>query len=442
MALRFSRRRFLALTGTGFVSSLLAACSTNQPTPTVRPTPTTAGQAATPTGMRETGTPATVVTKPHKTLRVGFAISKTGPYAAAASIIVYPNYLLWAKDVNDAGGLELIDGIYTIEFVEYDDQSNPEEAIKAIQRLVNEDKVDLLLAPYGTAINLATAPLFHQFGFPQLAVTDVSDKSPDLAKQWPGYFTFGTSSWAAENLTSLLDGLASQGSIDRRVALIAVDDAFGLELSAALRRTLAKSNFELVYDESYPAGTTDFQPIITTIQQRQPAIFLACSYPNDAFALAQVAILLDFNPPVYISALGPALPVFRDQFATNIEGIIGIGGVDPRQPGLVDYYRRHQEQTGREPDRSASPICYASLQVLQQALQRVGRIDRQALIREIASGSFDTIIGTVRFQENIFFHRWQVGQWQRYRDAFEFLVVWPPEVAAASPLVPKPHWSR
>ena len=74
---------------------------------------------------------------------------------------MYPNYILWTKDVNEAGTIELSDGMYAIELIEYDIQSSPEEAIKAIQRLVDQDKVDLLLSPRGTAMNLAIAPVFH-----------------------------------------------------------------------------------------------------------------------------------------------------------------------------------------------------------------------------------------------------------------------------------------
>jgi len=74
---------------------------------------------------------------------------------------MYPNYILWTKDVNEAGAIELNDGMYAIELIEYDDQSSPEEAIKAIHRLVDQDTVDLLLPPWSTAMNLAIAPVFH-----------------------------------------------------------------------------------------------------------------------------------------------------------------------------------------------------------------------------------------------------------------------------------------
>lgn len=439
-----TRRRVLALATGGIASLLLAACRGPEPgtgpTATVGSPPASAQQ--TPERPAASASPPVTASQERKTLRVGVAISKSGPYAAAAMSIVYPNYVLWVRDVNEAGGLQLSDGIYTVELIEYDDQSNPEEAIRALRRLADQDKVDLLLAPYGTAINLAAAPTFHELGYPHLSVTNVSDKSLELVRRWPTYFTFGTSSHFAQAVIALLERLASDGQIGRRAALIYVDDEFGLELSRALRTGLVERGFDLLYDEGYPLGTGDFQPLVQVIRERGPDALLACTYPLDALALPQAAMLLDFNPPVYFSAVGPAMPLFRDQYGDNAEGVMGIGGIDPDAPGLAEYYQRHKAVTGQEPDRGASTLVYASLQVLQQALQRVGRVDRAALVREIATGSFETIIGTVRFQDNLFYPAWQIGQWQRVGDSLEFLAIWTPEAAAAAPLVPKPHWRR
>ncbi len=447
MTYRFTRRAMLSAAGAAGLSALLAACGGGQatPTPAPQPSPTAApAQQPSPTAQAAStpatgGTPTVVASKPQKTLRIGFAISKSGPYAAGAGITIYPNYVLWAKDVNDAGGIELADGIYTIELIEYDDQSSPEEAIKAIQRLVQQDKVDLLLPPWGTAMNLAVAPVFHQLGYPQLGVANLSDKTPELVKQWPGYFSFlGTSSQYSEAIADLLGDLASQGKIGKKVALVYVDDEFGLELSAAARKKFQETGFELVYDQGYPLGTADFQPILTDIKQLQPDAFVACSYPADTLALPQAAMVLDFNPPVFLTAVGTAFPIYLAQFGQNAEGVMGLGGIDPKQPGLMDYYQRHKQVTGQDPDRWGSPICYASLQVLQQALQRVGKVDRQAITQEIATGSFETIIGTVKLEGNIYYGNWLLGQWQNG----EFLALWPKEKAAASPVVPKPSWNK
>jgi branched-chain amino acid transport system substrate-binding protein len=115
---------------------------------------------------------------------------------------------------------------------------------------------------------------------------------------------------------------------------------------------------------------------------------------------------------------------------------MGIGGWNADSPALKDYLKRHTEAVGREPDRWASPITYASLQVLQQAIEKVG-LDRAAVIKEISSGSFDTIIGKVQLKEGLLAEQWAVGQWQ----GGEFYGIAPTSMTGArAAVVPKPAW--
>ena len=118
-------------------------------------------------------------------VKIGYVVSKTGPNAGGAGITTIPNYVLWAKEVKDAGGLELPGGKrLPIEVIEYDDRSSAEEVVRATERLATQDKVDFILAPWGTGFNLAVAPLFDRFGYPQLAVSAVTDKAPQFVKRW------------------------------------------------------------------------------------------------------------------------------------------------------------------------------------------------------------------------------------------------------------------
>lgn len=142
-------------------------------------------------------------------VRVGYSISKTGPYATGAGITTLPNYRLWVEEVNRAGGLKLSGGPVRLEAVEYDDRSNPEEAIRNLQRLFTQDRADIVLPPWGTAMNLAVAPVFARYGYPHLGVTNLSEKTPELVKRWPNYFSFlGLPSQYAEALARLLRNLA------------------------------------------------------------------------------------------------------------------------------------------------------------------------------------------------------------------------------------------
>jgi branched-chain amino acid transport system substrate-binding protein len=97
------------------------------------------------------------------TIRIGWAISKTGPFAAGAGVTTLPNYQVWVKDVNDAGGIMLksTGKKAKLEIIEYDDRSNSEEMIKAVERLATQDKVDFILPPWSTGLNLAVAPVLN-----------------------------------------------------------------------------------------------------------------------------------------------------------------------------------------------------------------------------------------------------------------------------------------
>ena len=108
------------------------------------------------------------------------------------------------------------------------------------------------------------------------------------------------------------------------------------------------------------------------------------------------------------------------------------------KPAFKGYVKRHAEASGgREPDRWANPVTYASLQILQQAIERVGKIDRAAVIKEIQTGSFDTIVGKVKLQNNLRVDGWQVGQWQ----GGEYYGLAPANLPGARPVMfPKPAW--
>ncbi|MCS7051579.1 MAG: ABC transporter substrate-binding protein, partial [Thermomicrobium sp.] len=193
--MRVSRRRFLVTAAAFGASSLLAACGGGQatPTPAPQPTPTTApaGQqpAATPTApSAPAATPTVAATQPTKTLRIGCAVSLSGIFAAGAQETIVNSYKVWQKDVNDAGGIQLSDGRYMVDIIWADDQSNPEECIRQVQRLITQEKVDLLIPPFTTGINHAVAPIFHQNGYPQPAVaTWVTEED---AKRFPYFSSF------------------------------------------------------------------------------------------------------------------------------------------------------------------------------------------------------------------------------------------------------------
>lgn len=374
------------------------------------------------------------------TLKIGYAISKTGPNAPGAGITTLPNYQLWVKDVNDAGGIQVGGKKMKIEVIEYDDRSSSEEAVRAVERLATQDKVDFILPPWSTAVNLAVAPIFERYGYPLLANTAVSDKAPALAKRWPNtYWLLGTGGEYAEALVELLVKLRDEGKIGNTIAMASIADGFGIELSNAGRTAFEKNDFELVYDETYPLGTQDLAPIINQAKRVNPDVFIAFSYPPDTIGLTAQAQTLGFNPKIFYAGVGVAFPIYKDRFGGAVEGVISLGGVNASSEAVKKYIAHHKEVIGTEPDRWASLVTYASLQALQQAIEKAGTIDREAVSKELATGSYDTILGQFSFDNES--HKipgiFTVGQWQKG----EFVGLFPTDAKGASEVTfPKPSW--
>ncbi|OKO86297.1 twin-arginine translocation pathway signal protein [Bradyrhizobium sp. NAS80.1] len=372
-------------------------------------------------------------------IRVGWAISKTGSNSIAVATSLLPNYRMWVNDINAAGGLSLKNGRRAlVEVVEYDDRSNSEEAVRAIERLITQDKVDIVLPPLGTALNLAVAPTLAKYGYPFLGVTATTDLAPELVKRWPNAFFFiGTGSQYGEGLLTLLEQERKSGELGNKVAMIYAADAFGVDLSMAARKLMARYGFDLVYDKSYPVGIRDMVPILSEIKDRAPDIFLCFSYPPDTLLVTDQAIIAGFNPKVFYTGVGTQYPAYRQRFGHNIDGVMGPGGIDADNSEIQRYFRRINETSGGDTDRFAAPVVYVGLQVLQQAIEHVGSIDRSAIIQDMKTAHFATIFGDVTLGDQQLAKRWLVGQWQ---DG-EFKGIAPADVNGANkPVIPKPAW--
>lgn len=375
-----------------------------------------------------------------ESIRIGYAVSKTGANAGGATTTTIPNYELWVKDVNDAGGIKVGDKQLKIDVVEYDDRSSSEEAVRAVERLATQDKVDFILTPWGTANNLAVGPVFDKYGYPQIAGTSVTDMAPKLAARWKNsYWLLGTGGSYAEGLVDMLVKLRGEGKIGDNVAMASIADGFGIELAKAGRAALEANNFKLVYDKTYPLGTQDLAPIVNEVKALNPDVFIAFSYPPDTLGLTDQARVLGFNPKIFYTGVATAFPLYKGKFGAAAEGVVSLGGIDPSDEKVKAYIAKHASVTGKEPDRWASFMTYAGLQALQQAIEKAGTLDKEKVNEVLRTGTFDTVLGQISFDNesrqvpNIF----TVGQWQNG----EFVGLVPHEHHGAGTLVfPKPAW--
>jgi len=374
------------------------------------------------------GTTAALAQEP---VKIGYAIARTGPWAAGAQVSQEPNYILWAEQVNAAGGLNVKGVKRKVELIGLDDRSETETVVRSYEKLMGTDKVDLILPPWGTGANFAVLPLVQKYGYPMLAPTATGRKLLELKNP---YF-FALLQQPDVMMNALGEYMAARSV--KTAAFVYVDELFGLEQAGALEKALKERGIQIVEKKSYPLGVKDLQPVLADIKAKNPDAFVALSYPPDTFLITGQSKALGFNPKLFYTAVGTAFPVYRDKFGPTAEGVMGLGTWNPKMsPAGKAYFDAHVKRWNKEPDRWASAHAWAGLQILEQAVAKVG-LDRKALRDYIAANEFDTIIGKVRFKngENVATPG-VVSQWS----SGEFEVVWPPDRATGPALFPKQPW--
>ena len=350
-------------------------------------------------------------------IKIGAVAPKTGPLAGGAAVTQWPSIKLWVSDVNGRGGLTMKDGSKRkVELIEYDDRTNPGETIKAVERLATQDKADFIVAPYGTGLVLASAPVFAKYGYPQIAVSAITDKTKELAKRYPNiFFTLGNTTAFAQSVADILKKMVADGTIGKRVAMVNVADAFGIELAEAARPIFKAAGLEIVYDKSYPLGAQDLASVVKGAKAANPDAFVAWSYPPDTFGLTELAKIEGLNVKAYYTAVATCFPAFAGKFGASAENVLGAGGIEVDSAEMKGYYERHKQVTGVAGDFWAGPVTYASLQVLEQAIEATGGVDRKAVTEAIKQGTFKTVLGTWKFNNQVIDQFWTVGQWQNGR---------------------------
>ena len=351
-----------------------------------------------------------------KSIKVGYAISLSGFQADGAMLTTIRNYRLWVKEVNDAGGLSLkkYNKKVPIEVTEVDDTSNNENLVRFVEKLMAVDKMDIVLTPWSTGANLAVAPIFAKYKYPQIMGTAGSNKiESEFAQKFPTALWFlAKPEDQTKAVVDLIAGLKKDGKINDKVAVFIVQAPFGTEYSSSLKPQLASAGFKVVYETSYPFPAKDLTTEIKAAKAQGPDTLIALSYPPDTFMLTEQSIANDFIPKVRFLGVGTAFPSYKAKFGDKIEGILGLGGWDPNGPGMQDYFARHTAFNKAEPDRWASAATYAGLQALQQAIERVGEIDRDKILKELQTGTFKTVAGDLKLEGNRDKQAWHIGQWQ------------------------------
>jgi len=367
-----------------------------------------------------------------KPVRIGYAIARTGPWAGGAQVSQEPNFLLWAEQQNAAGGLDVKGVRRPIELVSSDDRSDIETCVRSYEKLMGSDKVDLILPPWGSNANFAIAPLANRYGYPMLAPTALSRKLVDMRLP---YF-FSLLQQPDKMMGALVDMLKANGV--KTIAIVYMDDLFGLENFAALNNALKNTGIQVVERKGYPLGVKDLSPVLRGIKDLNPDAFIGITYPPDTILASKQAKEIGFNPKFFYASVGTAFQLYKNVMTpAGAEGVLGMGSWNGKTSAAAKaYFDAHAKKFGgKEPDRWASGHCWAGLEVLTESVAKVG-LDRKALRDHIAKNEFKTILGNIHFEGSEVSVPGTVSQWQNG----EFEVVWPAKLATAKLNPSKPVW--
>jgi len=367
-----------------------------------------------------------------KPVRIGFSMARTGILAVATPPQLN-TYELWRDQVNASGGLNVGGTKRKVEFVMYDDQSKPEQAVRIYEKLITDDKVDLLLAPWGTPFHIAIAPVLEKYKFPVVGNTAASVA---LRQVKPGYIWFPTSA-IPDRLAAELTAMMKSANV-KSAAIVSNVLPFSKEIKNFLEPELKKAGIDVKHSSEYPPDVKDMTATLTQVKQANVDAVLALAYPGDAVLYAKQAKELGIAAPFQFIAIGPTNAFFPKAVgAPSAEGIVTIAHWSPRPDwkGSQAFADAYQAKYGEAPDYLDSSLPWMSLEILQTAVAKAG-LDKEKIRQIVSTETFDTINGKVKFDgvQNAItptaFVQMQKGKLQ---------IVWPKSIATAT-YEPKKGW--
>ena len=364
-------------------------------------------------------------------IRIGASLSLTGTYAALGQN-QQRGYQLCAKHMNEKGGVLG----RKLEFVFYDDQSQPATGVRLYERLITQDKVDLVMGPYSSAITEAVANVNERYKMPMVAPMASTTSIFKKGRK----FVVMVQSPAEVYLEGLIDLAAKKGL--KTVALVNEDTLFPKATVQGTIELVKKKGLQVVFVEAYPKGNTDFSAILTKLRAANPDVLGAATYFDDAVAITRQMRELNVNPKAYGVTVGGDLPKFYELLGKNAEFVYGATQWEAElpYPGSKEFAEAYRKEFPGADLSYHSAGGYGGCQVLVEAIKRTGSLDGEQIRGEIAKLDMNTVYGGFKVDPDGFqvSHKMVMFQWQDGKK----VIVWPDELAGGPPRFPTPPWTQ
>lgn len=345
-----------------------------------------------------------------KPIKIGFAMSETGGLAVNGRAALL-TMQIWAHDVNAKGGLLG----RPVELIHYDDQSNPANVPGIYTKLLDVDKVDLVVGPYATTEIAPAMPVVmqHNMVFPALLGLAVNS-----VFHYPKYFAMIPS--GPNPKTAFTAGFfkiaMAQHPRPKTIAIAAADIEFSRNAADGARETAKADGLKIVYDKTYPGNITDCAPVVRAIQATNPDIVLFASYVTDSACLLRAVKEIGYKPKMLGGAMvGPQATAIKEQLGPALNDVVTFDLWLPARtmmfPGVarvLAQYQARAKAAGTDPlGYYMVPISYAYMQLLQQAVEGTKSLNQDKLAAYMHTHTFKTVFGDIKFGED--------GEWAKPR---------------------------
>jgi branched-chain amino acid transport system substrate-binding protein len=375
-------------------------------------------------------------------ITIGFGMALTGglaPIGKAALLAMQ----IWEADVNAKGGLLG----RPVKLVYYDDQSNPATIPGLYTKLLDVDKVDLVISGYATNMIAPAMPIIMQHNRTFLSLFGLAVNSEF---KYPKYFSF-TPTGGPEPKQSFAAGFfamaMAQDPKPQTLAIVGADAEFPHNAIDGARVLAKQAGLKIVYDKTYPPSTTDYTPIVRAIQATNPDLVLVCSYPPDTVGMVRAAHEVGLKTKLFGGGMvGLQSTAIKVQLGPLLNGIVDYDFWLPwsrlSSDESKEFLKKYQAQApaaGVDPlGYYLPPFAYSYLQVLQQAVAGINGLDQDKLADYLRTHTFKTIVGDVKFGANgewaeprvneVQFQGVKANDMEQFRDPKTEVILWPPEL--------------
>src|SRR5262245_48507520 len=341
-----------------------------------------------------------VIAQGAKPIRIGFGMALTGGLAGNGQGALLAMQI-WRDDVNKAGGLLG----RPVELVYYDDQTNPATVPGIYSKLLDVDKVDLVVSGYGTNLIAPAMPIMIER---KLLFMGLFGLGNNQKHKYSRYFQIAPN--GPDPAGSFSEGFfelaAGQNPRPKTVALVGADAEFPQNALVGARAHVKRLGFQTVYDKTYPPNTVDYTPIVRAIKALNPDVVFVASYPPDSTGMILAAQEVGLEPKLFGGGMvGLHFTTLLTKLGPKLNGIVDYGFWVPEPtmkfPGVEAFLKKYQPAAVKAQVDPLGfylpPWAYAMMQVLGQAVEGTKGLDQAKLADYIHAKEFDTIVGKVKF---------------------------------------------